>query len=404
MSLRTLPPEQRVTSRWRRLRYVPISILAVAGVTLGIVGAVLAPTHPPVALDGTEPAGLTPPESDDQPTPDASGLPGICREPVPKPPQEPWLGDAAQRDAAEAVWQSHSVELEEPYVAWQDGWYDWGDVQNNNFSQAIGRRTLSVDEATQWHDYLAGVSDRLDAAGIPFYIVVTPAKWDVYPELMPQWAQDISGSKPLDLLMARYPDLPIVDIRMPMRAAADDDAVFSKTNSHWSDYGAYRGWSAIADCISADDTELGDLAAPSISGVEVEADRNEFAPFGIADPEPNFTAPIYSPALLPVEVTDEGGDVTTADGLAQTDLLSLPVTTRTDGARSPASALVARDSFGNALSVQLQQAFATTWQVRHNFDDAPDSQPDLAALAIDHDADVVILQIAERHLNAPPAL
>ena len=61
-----------------------------------------------------------------------------------------------------------------------------------------------------------------------------------------------------------------------------------------------------------------------------------------------------------------------------------------------------RDSFGNAHSVPVQQAFARTWQVRHNFDSKPSTQPDIAALAAKDHPSVVILQIAERHLNFPP--
>lgn len=401
MSLRALPPKQRLSRRWNHLRYVPLIILVIISIVAALVGAVVARQQNREAAQDALPAPLQ--TAVNTPTSTDGALPALCHPAVPAPARQPWLGSAADKAKAEAVWTNHQSELMHPYVLEKDGWVDWGDVQAANFSQAIGRRNLSTAEATKWHDHLAKLRDSLAALHTPLYIVVTPAKWDVYPQQLPSWAQKIRGSGPIDQLEVNYPDLPIVDLRAPLRAASVDHQTYSKTNSHWSDYGAWVGWRSIAECIDATSPGLAGISAAAIGGVSVEADANEFAPFGIPDPAPNRTVPDYTPALGPVTVTTSDGTTSTVAGNTPTDLLKLPSETTTTTAQTRHTALFVRDSFGSALSIPLQQSFTRTWQVRHNLDGPLNTQPDIAGLAKQYRPDVVILQIAERHLNFVPS-
>jgi hypothetical protein len=393
VSLRELPPGQKPKAgRWTRIRYVPlIALVCVAAVAIVVGNVSLARTSPPSPSTATPSAGT------------AAELPATCHPPVQGVAQEPWSGDAATVAKANAIWSAHASDLAHPYVKEKDGWYDWGDIQAANFSQAVGKVTLTAADAAAWNSYLTSVRDKLAAMGIPFYVVFSPAKWDVYPQLLPDWAQQIRGSDSLDLLMAEYPDLPIIDVRNSLRAASAANQTYSKTNAHWTDYGGWVAWNSIAACLTASDPSLVGLSALPITGVQISADQNEFAPFGIADPLPNWTSPIYTTPLKPVDVTTQDGRTASVAGSTPTDLLTLPVSTSTVGAQTNLSALLVRDSFGNALSVDMQQSFARTWQVRHNFDGAADTQPDIPALAQQDHPSVVILQVAERYLDFVPA-
>jgi alginate O-acetyltransferase complex protein AlgJ len=396
VSLRELPPGQKPTpERWARVRFVPLIALLVLALVSAVMGAVV------LNREAVHSAG---PSATASAGAKSDLLPSQCHLPVPAPASEPWSGSNDAKARAEQTWSDHSSELTTPYVAEKDGWYDWGDIQAANFSQAVGKRYLSADEEARWHSYLSNVRDGLAKLKIPLYIVITPAKWDVYPDVLPDWAQQIRGSNSLDRLISNYPDLPIIDIRNPLRAASASSQTFSKTNSHWTDYGAWVGWKAISGCIAASDPSLSGLSASPSDGVQISADHNEFAPFGISDPPANWTSPEYSSPLSDVVVSMQDGTSSTVSGATPTDLLSLPASTTTANAQVQSSALVVRDSFGNALSVPIQQSFARTWQVRHNFDGKADSQPDIVALARTHRPNVVILQIAERHLNFVPAL
>jgi hypothetical protein len=318
---------------------------------------------------------------------------------VTPPPQQPWL--EGKSDKAQAVWDAHADQLKQPYVSGKNGWTFWGDVQAMNFSQAVGKRVLSNQEAAQWHTYLSQLQKSLAEKNIPLYVVVTPAKWDVYPQDLPDWAQSIRGSAPLDQLLHQYPDLPLVDVRAALREASKSHPVYSKVNSHWTDYGASVGWTSIAKCIDAAAPALGPLSTPPSDGVTLGPDNNEFATYGITNATPDWTIPRYTQPLKPVTVVREDGTSSVVDGATPTDESLLPLTTETPGAQSQHSALVLRDSMGNGLSVFLQQAFQTTWQVRHNFDD-PSHIANIPALVSKDKPDVVIVEVAERFLNFPP--
>lgn len=396
MSLRELPPDQEVhrsRSIWSRLFYVPLIILVVLSATAAATGFYVdrklenaSPFPDDAAPIATE-------------SPEAGLLGAECTLPVAAPAQEPWLdGDAT---AAESVWDAHAADLSKDYVVGEDGFVFWNDIQAMNFSQAVGRRALSVDEVAAWHTYLSEMRDTATAAGIPFYIVFAPAKWGVYDEELPAWAQEIRGSGPLDQLLPASTDLPIIDVRSALDDASAEQPVYSRVNSHWTDYGGYVAWQTMSACMTANSPELGEMSALPIDGVNTIDDFNEFAGYGVTNPVPDWTVPAYTNALQPVTVTGADGTVTQVAGEKGTDLSLLPVSTTTEGAQNDSSALILRDSQGNALSVPWQQTFSRTWQVRHNFD-LPSELPDLGALIDEHHPDVVILEIAQRHLNFPP--
>jgi hypothetical protein len=375
---------------------VPLIILTVLGV-IAIGGGYYIHKR----IQATVPAPTNPAPITGRPfVPTSSAaLPAICQPKVQQPAHQFWLdGEAAK---AQAVFDAHADDLKQPYVVGKDGWTFWNDVQAQNFSQAVGKRVLSNQEATQWHTYLKRLQDSLAAKHIPLYVAITPAKWDVYPQDLPDWAQKIRGSGPLDQLLHQYPDLPIIDMREPLRDASKLHPVYSKVNSHWTDYGASIGWTAMSQCINAATPALGPLSTPLSGGVTLAPDINEFASYGITNATPDWTVPAYSEPLKPVTVTSEDGISKVVKGTTPTDESLLPLRTTTPGAQSKHSALVLRDSMGNGLSVFLQQSFHTTWQARHNFDD-PSHIPDIPALVTKHKPDVVILQIAERFLNFPP--
>jgi SGNH hydrolase-like domain, acetyltransferase AlgX len=389
MSLRELPPDQSVNrSRWRKVRYVPLSLLVIVAILAAAVGFIISRTPPPAVTEVADPA------------PVVQRLPEVCQPPIPSPASEPWQGEAST--VSEQTWVDHADEMTEAYIAGQDGYVFWGDIQAANLSQAIGRRSLSPEELQQWRTYIQELDANLSAEGVELYVVVTPAKWDVYPEELPGWAGEIKGSGPLDQLMAAGVDLPLIDLRAQLRTAAVENPVYSRVNSHWTEYGAYVGWNAITKCIVANQPELDSLQPLPITGVSVGEDQNEFANYGIVNPQPDWTVPEFASPLLPFTRTSAREASVVEPGFTRTELDDLPAETVTEGAQSGESVLVVRDSFGSSLSVYFQQAFEKTNQVRHNFDGDRNQQPDVMTLANAYKPDMIILQIAQRHLNFPP--
>lgn len=379
---------------WRRIEYVPLAIVTVLGIVAAGVGLTV---QFQLSAAASQPAS---------PTPDAGAIgsdyPTVCRNPVSSPDSEPWIDDDA---SAEAIWNGNADAAAAPVVLGEGGWAFWGDQVEENFSQSVGRRYLTVSEVDAWHDYFATLRDGLAGLGTDLYIVVSPSAGSVYADQLPEWVSGIRGSTPLDQFLAASPDLPIVDVRADLIEASQSAATYTPNNSHWTDFGGYVGWQTIARCGNAMYPDSASMWVPAISAVETTAEYNEFASYGVDDVGAQWTVPVYSEELSDVSVTS-AGSTSTVPGDKALDLSLLPAETRVVDPSVRAgvgggSALILRDSMGNALSTLWQQSFDQTWQLQHRYDDWS-SPPNYAQLVEERNPDAVIVQFAERHLVNKP--
>jgi alginate O-acetyltransferase complex protein AlgJ len=377
---------------WRPIKYVPLVTLAVLSLLAALIGWGVAIHLNQVA---SAPAAVAPSPGQTAPS---SAVTGACRSPVPAPASEPWIdGDAA----AQKVWSANADKVSGSVVLGRDGWAFYNDQIEQNFSQSIGRKFLTVGQVKAWHDYFSSVAKALKKQGIDFTIEITPSAASVYPQELPSWTDDIRGSTPLDQFLAASPDLPIVDFRGDLISASQTNAVYTPVNSHWTDWGGYIGWQTYAACNKALYPDADPIWVPKVSGVTDTGIFNEYGSFGVKDATPEWTAPDFAEPMAQVQVTDNSGATTTVAGGAPLDLSKLPASTKTAGAHTTQTALILRDSMGNALSTYWEQQFSQTWQIQHRYDDWS-SPPNFKSLVAQYKPDVVIVQMAERHLiNAP---
>ena len=379
---------------WRPFRNAPLIVVAILSVAAAIVGWT---TTYQLNAAAAQPAPIAP-------SPGASAIPADvaapCRAPLAAPDGEPWIDD---RDRATQVWNDNAEALAGPVVMGRDGWAFYNDQVEENFSQTIGRRYLTQQEVDAWHSYFASIAEGLAAEGVELTIQVTPSAGSVYPEQLPEWTDDIRGSTALDQLLVASPDLPIVDFREDLRAASEDNAVYSPVNSHWTDWGGYIGWQTFAACDAALYPDSPAIVVPPSSGIQLAGPYNEYGSYGVPDPtSPDWTVPIFTGPLPDVEVTDNSGATTAVTGQTALDLSRLPASTATADSYGDRTALIVRDSMGNALSPYWQQEYAQTWQIQHRYDDWS-NPPNYKALVDQYHPDVVIIQLAERHLANAPA-
>lgn len=375
---------------WRPFRDAPLIILAIASVVAAVVGWTVQANLDRVA---GEVASVIPTAN-----PTDNAVRDACRPAVTASDGEPWIDDA---EASAEAWAAHADDLAGQVVLGQNGWAFYNDQVEENFSQAVGRRLLTAAEAAAWHDYFAPMAAALADQGIDFTIQITPSATSVYPQELPEWAIPLRGSTPLDQLLIASPDLPIVDFRADLRDAAAENAVFTPVNSHWTDWGGYIGWQSFARCHAAMHPDAPAVVVPAVDDVLSDGIYNEYAAYGVPDAAPEWTAPVFAEDMAPVEVTDGGSNTLTSDGGQAIDLSRLPAATVTDGAWSDQTALILRDSMGNALSGLWAQQYAQTWQIQHRYDDWS-NPPNYRSLVEQYQPDVVIVQLAERHLvNAP---
>ncbi|SDH81703.1 alginate O-acetyltransferase AlgX-related protein [Agrococcus jejuensis] len=391
-SLRELPPDQEIRgSRWKRLRLVPLSILVVLAVAAAAAGGIWHAQHP---------LGSGVPVSTGEP---GTGLPDACTPAFDRalPGGDPWGADA---DASEAVFQSHAAEVEGPAVAGQDGQWFFGDANWHDFSQSLGREPLSDERIEAWYAYLNNMRSELDAIDVPLYVVVAPAKWEILHEDLPEWAQPLRGEVRIDQLMQAHPDLPFVDVRAALASAQQETDTYTPLNSHWTPFGAYAAFQTVADCLGAADERMDAIQPPTIEGVTFSNDYDEFGPLGQqVTVGQDWTTPIYAESRGEMTATLNDGSVQQLPVESPLDMLQLPATTQNPNAQVDLSALMIRDSTGNAMGPMLQDAFAETTQIRH-FLDEPANMPDVVQAATDSGADVAILVLTERYLDIVPGV
>ena len=311
---------------------------------------------------------------------------------------EPWVG--ARRQQSEQVFKARMKKEKRTYVKGRDGWKFFTDLQSDNFSQAVGRVTQTAKQRTAWAKWIAQSQKTVEKAGGQYYVVISPANWDIYPQKLPVWAQKLRGTTSLQTLMAEHPELPWVDPRAALRKAAKKNDTYEPLDSHWTPYGGYVAWQAITKCLRATDDALKAADAPPITGVGITANSNEFAADGVKPGKPRRTYPIYAaphPETTTTHLPDGAPIANSPDFV--TDTIQAPLKTSTPSAQLPGSTLLTlRDSTGNALSPLWSTTFGTTVQYGHGINQLGLKPPDLAQLMSTYHPDVVLFVITERFL------
>lgn len=283
----------------------------------------------------------------------------------------------------------------------RDGWMFLGDIFNNNFSQALGRRVLDDTEVARWVSVLGLQQQWLAARGIPAPFVVAPAKWSVYPEYLPRWADDLHPVHSLDRLVAAAGSLSMIDLRAALRDAKTQAATYSALDSHWTDYGAWVAWKQIASDLNRRNPHLPPLKVPALRGTAAVEGAGEFEGMLGISAINRVTKIELAPAFSDYVVVAADGSARPMPGGSRTDLLDLPRVTRNDAAPNRLRVLILRDSTGNALSPFLQDAFHVTYQVDHSVGVA-NHRPSLAGMVEELHPDLVLWIMTERYLNEPP--
>lgn len=125
----------------------------------------------------------------------------------------------------------------------KDDWLFLGNDSNDTLGQHAGEQLLTDLQVQQWHDLLEVRSAWLSLLGIPYTFLIAPDPHAIYADKLPD--EVVPGTtrpvlQVLDRLSERDSWAPVL---YPLSALqADRDDVYSKTDSHWSEYGAYLAY------------------------------------------------------------------------------------------------------------------------------------------------------------------
>jgi SGNH hydrolase-like domain, acetyltransferase AlgX len=284
-------------------------------------------------------------------------------------------------------------------VEGRDGYLFLGDNYLSNFAQALGRRYYSPEEVARTAATIESERSWLKALKISTEFIVAPAKWSIYPDKLPAWAQGQSQQHILDQLLS-YDPRSILDLRPDLAAARTSHQPYSQKNSHWTPYGGYIAYKSVVRQLAIRHPDLGTLRLPKLSSVTTVNEQNEFAAL-INDPGPNdWTVPHFTPGLAPYDVILPNGARTTQAPGTTLDITQAPLQTVSATAGNNHRVLILGDSTLTSLSPYLATAFGSTLIVRH-FIDIPDQAPSIPALVERYHPDLVLTITSERNLNEP---
>lgn len=371
-------------------RYVPLALLLIAVVLMAALGLVIK-AQPPAPVPTTAAVAADAP----------STLPDRCS---PELDQglvaQPW-SDPALLDSAQTEFEAQTRNADPVYVMGRDGWAFWNDGQIYDLSQSVGRVSLNDDEADAWATYFSTLQGIAADSGSSFYVVIAPAKWDVYPQQLADWAQALRGTVSFDTLLARHPELPIIDTRAALREASTTTNTYTPLNSHWNEYGAYVAWDSITRCFTESDPALAGVGVPQISGVSGTPDHSEYAAQGLVpQSDDDWKSPDYEHVDTTVTSLASGNVLTDISGNI-IDLTLFPVATESVGAQIDKSLLIIGDSTVTALSPLISQSFAHAAMYQHNVG-VPSRDVDFRRIVAQHPSDVTLFVMTERYLGFPP--
>jgi hypothetical protein len=266
------------------------------------------------------------------------------------------------------------------------------------FEEPVGKdyrinTPFGPDVLLHWQRCLEARRDWLARQGIRYVFVIAPDKQSIYPEMIPRLLRrrgNVGGR--LDQLVNHqkaFSDVPVLDLRGPLREAKTRERVYAVTDSHWNEFGAYVAYHCLLDALTPDFPAVQPLPRSAFVSLTIPKKGGDLARMLSF----NDRLLEQDPALVPrlarqAQKEDLGFRVPYLAEEMQPQLW-----TRADPTLP--RAIMFRDSFGSALIPFLSEHFQRIlylWQEPFQFD---------SEIIQRERPDVVIQEIVERKLAAP---
>lgn len=227
---------------------------------------------------------------------------------------------------------------------------------------------LSAQQLDRWRRVIEGRHRFLEQRGIDYLLVLAPNKETVYADAMPPWATRQQRPSRLEQLVERLrgaPALPLLDLSRTLIAARAAGRVYHYTDTHWNDVGAFAAYREIAGRLNQSFPGLRSLTDSDMVQHRVTTPGGDLArmcglQLDLREPQTQLE---LKPGVEPARFEDGS-----ALSFERMDVRGHERFTsrRPDG--EIASAVILRDSFGEALIPYLARHFATaTWIWTYDF-------------------------------------
>jgi len=141
-------------------------------------------------------------------------------------------------------------------VIGRDGWLFLGRETERrdeiNYFRSV--KLFSKAELMRWRTVLQRRRQWLQRRGIFYIFMIIPNKSTIYPEYLPRSIRKTSQQSRLDQLLAalrRDPDFPVLDFREILSREKNNSLLFYRTDTHWTELGAYFAYRVIMEKMAA---------------------------------------------------------------------------------------------------------------------------------------------------------
>lgn len=285
----------------------------------------------------------------------------------------------------------------------KDGFVFLGDGIDQDFSQAIRSKVLSDAEVADQIEIIRLQRDFAARRGIAYLVAPAPAKWEIYPEKLPEWAQDRTKlPSTLDKLVkaAQAGGLPLLDARESLRKARSTAETYVAMDSHWTEFGAWVGWKQIAAELERQVPGLSLKRYLDIKGVKTEMGPSEMRNTLNINRLDAWTKPEFVANMPPYVVPMGDGVRVMLNGDVATGLDSLPRTTENPASDSALNVFWMRDSMGNQISTLFQASFRRVVQTTH-FGNSGNAVVNVPGIVARQKPDAIVLSFTERYAIRP---
>lgn len=249
---------------------------------------------------------------------------------------------------------------------------------------------LSQQELEQWKNDLEAKRDWFKAHGIIYLFLIAPDKQSIHPENIPSQYTIIGHETRLDQLVAylkENSDINIVDLRVPLLQARENELLYYETDTHWNSKGAYIAYQYIIEQLQEDfpnevALDLLQLEETLWSRDGGDLDKN----IGLPLERTHTTLDLINPCANSEQYLGPP-----LPSIRETE----PI--QTGCASAKLRAVVFRDSFFNQLIPFFSEHFVRSVYVWQRY-----SQSAMVALLEYVKPDIVIEEVVERSLAYPP--
>jgi alginate O-acetyltransferase complex protein AlgJ len=161
------------------------------------------------------------------------------------------------------------------------------------FDAFLGEKPFTSANLASIAAFLRQSAELARKNGVRFVFVVCPDKQTIYPDYLPAKLSRKTGSiSRLDqfwTMAEGLQDVPLVDLRKPLREARKNTLLYFPTDTHWNYRGGFLGYQMVAKALAIQDPSLEPMSSDSMQWTSLGTHEGDLArmlglPMPVADP------------------------------------------------------------------------------------------------------------------------